>query len=883
MIETDSSKKKSSLCKHWAAKGRCDRGDACEFAHGKANLANPGQSNSKTMMCRYVQSGQCKSGDACKFAHDPSEIRKSVLVGDNFKSDIYKITLCKNFEANGFCSVGFNCLFAHGEGELRRSLVSKKDQMCKNWEDGSCKFGDKCLFAHGEAELQKVTADQLKETNPLYKTKLCAKFKEDSMCEHGDKCMFAHGEDELIKLDENATAKFKKMNCKNMVRDGHCQFGDNCFYNHGNSGSSSSNNSGQLTGTFNHGNYGYGYDENGYDPSGYNASGYNASGAYAGAGQGYGGAGQGYGGAGQGGYGGSVQGGYGGAGQGGYGGSVQGGYGGAGQGGYGGSGQGGYGGAGGTNSYQGGNQWQPPLPSAPRPETTNSTAKTPSNYKTMICKSWLEVKNCKFENSCLHAHGEIEQRPFPQKEAGFKENLCKYFEETGQCKWNNECKFAHGEKELQKPQLQPGHYPAICKRWINRECLYGINCSFQHAIPKQNTEWKITKCKSMGEEEPCKYGDKCNFAHSEAQLRTKEDNVAFLSICHQIQAMRTMGMSSLLQMSQQMGQGLVGTGSSSGYNNTGSGYNMGGNGYNMSGNGFNMAGNGYNMGGGGQNMGGGGQSMVGAVQNNLNRGINGPNMGNQGMMGGGLAQMGGNGPNMNNQNGAAQQTQNSYNFGNNRSQDGFKTSPCSAYASTGVCPNGMNCRFAHSAQELRTPNGGAAKAVLCKTWLEEGSCARQGQGCQFAHGQKELGSQTDGSYILKMEPCRNMKEKGVCPYGDVCQFSHDMKKRSFQDMQGEPDKRLDGKFKVVLCDKHPSCPMGEMCNYAHGYEELYTYRAKQVPNYKKSICKTWEETGNCQWEKTCMFAHGAEELRYSTVHNIICTVQYITKYAQYST
>ena len=37
------------------------------------------------------------------------------------------------------------------------------------------------------------------------------------------------------------------------------------------------------------------------------------------------------------------------------------------------------------------------------------------------------------------------------------------------------------------------------------------------------------------------------------------------------------------------------------------------------------------------------------------------------------------------------------------------------------------------------------KAVLCKTWLEEGSCARQGQGCQFAHGQKELGSQT-GDY-----------------------------------------------------------------------------------------------------------------------------------------
>ena len=28
----------------------------------------------------------------------------------------------------------------------RRSLVSKKDQMCKNWEDGSCKFGDKSVL-----------------------------------------------------------------------------------------------------------------------------------------------------------------------------------------------------------------------------------------------------------------------------------------------------------------------------------------------------------------------------------------------------------------------------------------------------------------------------------------------------------------------------------------------------------------------------------------------------------------------------------------------------------------------------------------------------------------------------------------------------------------
>jgi len=35
----------------------------------------------------------------------------------------------------------------------------------------------------------------------------------------------------------------------------------------------------------------------------------------------------------------------------------------------------------------------------------------------------IKIINVQFENSCLHAHGEIEQRPFPQKEAGFKVGL----------------------------------------------------------------------------------------------------------------------------------------------------------------------------------------------------------------------------------------------------------------------------------------------------------------------------------------------------------------------------------------------------------------------------------------------------------------------------
>jgi hypothetical protein len=42
---------------------------------------------------------------------------------------------------------------------------------------------------------------------------------------------------------------------------------------------------------------------------------------------------------------------------------------------------------------------------------------------------------------------------------------------------------------------------------------------------------------------------------------------------------------------------------------------------------------------------------------------------------------------------------------------------------------------------------------------------------------------------------------------------------------------------------------------------LYNFFVIQVPNYKRLICKAFEETGKCEWDKTCMFAHGSSELR----------------------
>ena len=41
-----------------------------------------------------------------------------------------------------------------------------------------------------------------------------------------------------------------------------------------------------------------------------------------------------------------------------------------------------------------------------------------------------------------------------------------------------------------------------------------------------------------------------------------------------------------------------------------------------------------------------------------------------------------------------------------------------------------------------------------------------------------------------------------------------------------------------------------------------------MPNYKKTLCKAFDESGMCQWNMTCMFAHGRGELRY-VLHGIL--------------
>ena len=68
------------------------------------------------------------------------------------------------------------------------------------------------------------------------------------------------------------------------------------------------------------------------------------------------------------------------------------------------------------------------------------------------------------------------------------------------------------------------------------------------------------------------------------------------------------------------------------------------------------------------------------------------------------------------------------------------------------------------------------KTELCKKFQSTGKCP-YGHKCRFAHGKKELLSKAQG-INYKKKPCKTFYEKGYCPYGSRCNFQHDERKFS---------------------------------------------------------------------------------------------------------
>ncbi|EEA06925.1 zinc finger, CCCH type domain-containing protein [Cryptosporidium muris RN66] len=95
----------------------------------------------------------------------------------------------------------------------------------------------------------------------------------------------------------------------------------------------------------------------------------------------------------------------------------------------------------------------------------------------------------------------------------------------------------------------------------------------------------------------------------------------------------------------------------------------------------------------------------------------------------------------------------------------WKTKLCLMH-SKGTCKRGVDCRFAHGYEELRSPVN-LKKTKLCPFWLNS-SCT-MGITCPYAHGTTELRVTTD---FYKTSVCRYWKMGVKCDAGILCRHAH---------------------------------------------------------------------------------------------------------------
>ena len=102
---------------------------------------------------------------------------------------------------------------------------------------------------------------------------------------------------------------------------------------------------------------------------------------------------------------------------------------------------------------------------------------------------------------------------------------------------------------MNKGHSNPRYKTALCKKFaLQQSCPYGDKCQFAHGeqelrsfngqpqnmmytmgIGNKNQNnmlnYKIVKCKNWEQDKTCKYGVHCSFAHGDEELRNKADNL----------------------------------------------------------------------------------------------------------------------------------------------------------------------------------------------------------------------------------------------------------------------------------------------------------------------------------------------------------------------
>jgi len=181
---------KTLVCRHFA-KGYCQMGEACGFAHGDHELgassnAPPNMASSvpagavlKTKICNYFAAGSCTRGPACNFAHGEHELGSPQNgAAAQFGNDTSGLDqLLQEFGADG------------GSGHMSQEDELLLQQLMSDTGAGGMGGGMGGMQSGGGQQQGKGGG------KGFMKTKLCTLF-ESGHCPRAQ-CSFAHGQHEI--------------------------------------------------------------------------------------------------------------------------------------------------------------------------------------------------------------------------------------------------------------------------------------------------------------------------------------------------------------------------------------------------------------------------------------------------------------------------------------------------------------------------------------------------------------------------------------------------------------------------------------------------------------------------------------------------------------
>lgn len=103
------------------------------------------------------------------------------------------------------------------------------------------------------------------------------------------------------------------------------------------------------------------------------------------------------------------------------------------------------------------------------------------NYKTELCRTWVEKNFCPYKEKCRFAHGKKDLHEKVTGSKNYKQKECNSFYQKGFCPYGPRCHFKHEERRLD--DITRGYYPFLINCQSNVEKLLNVDSKYSRICP----------------------------------------------------------------------------------------------------------------------------------------------------------------------------------------------------------------------------------------------------------------------------------------------------------------------------------------------------------------------------------------------------------------